>query len=92
MPANPDWGYGSLAEAFALSFDGYAWGEAQTAPVDPRQLAVDVEQGAAIRTWTADALRAALFGLQRRYRDGVSTPDRAHIERLLTALRDRLAG
>ena len=92
VPADPAWGYGCLAEAFALGFDGYGWGKAQPEPVDPRQLAVDVEQGAALETWTTDALRAALFGLQRLYRDSYSAPDQAHIERLLTALRQALAG
>lgn len=87
VPADPAWGHGRLAEAFALSFDGYAWGDAQPEPVDPRLLAAQVEHGEEIGTWTADTLRAALFGLQRQYRDSYTPPEPAHVLRLLEALR-----
>lgn len=91
VPDSPDWGYGTSAEAFALTFDGYAWGESQPVPLDPRELPKRIEQATDLSGWSADALRAALFGIQRIYRDSPSAADRALVERILTALRNALS-
>jgi hypothetical protein len=62
-------GLREIAEALSLPFDGYARDAAQPEPLGPSQLAQRVERGAGLSTWSANALCAALFGVQRRYPD-----------------------
>lgn len=88
VPASPKWGGTSAAEAFALLFDGYAWAEGASTDLWVLSEAVEFASSAdSLADYSVDALRAALFGIQRKYHDSPDRPRRQSIERVLTAIR-----
>lgn len=89
VPRDTTWKWPSLAQAFALCFDGYAWLESNA--VDPADLSREMRTQDAFVGWSVDRLRAALFVLQREFHDSWSEPDPAVVVRLLQSLRNALA-
>lgn len=91
VPSNPSWDEPSVAQCFALMFDGYSWSE---------QNSVNLEElyNDALTDWhenrldrfSISELRAVLFTLQRSYHDSWEQPDSEFVTALLEAIKRKV--
>jgi len=91
IPMDPNWSWPSIAQSFALTFNGYLWCEKNG--LEPSELFIDAE-----KTWTSNdfemhtlsELRCLLFALQRTYRDTWGDPDPKFVFELLKAIKQKV--
>lgn len=92
IPSNPSWKWPSLAQGFALLFDGYDWGKnTGFSPFSLFERSRKEWTDNKMENFTLTELRVILFGLQRQYHDAWGSPDPAFVQALLDAIRGKVA-
>jgi len=90
IPLTPDWSWPSLAQGFALLFNGYEWAEEKGISLFVLLEQAEKNNGESLDKYSLTELRSILFALQRSRRDSRSGASPVFVTALLGAIKHKV--